>query len=183
MKTKNKIYQIIIIFLLIALFLVVFLIYPTLKDIKNNSKQILSNKGQLLFIDAENMELDNFKQGYKDYEPNLKKIDQLFIDPQNPIDFIKFLEKTASNSNISVEINLIPPQKNKNGDDPPTTFFQIYTKGDFLNILKFSERLEMGYYLIRINSFTIKKSDQSIGEDKSFSNRVDADFSIETINK
>ncbi len=183
MKTQNKIYTIVIIFVLIILFLIVFLIYPTLKDIKNGSKEILSNKNRAVLINEEIKELDNFKKNYDDYKPNLEKIDQLFIDSQNPIDFIKFLEGISFDSSIVSGINLVSLAGNETIDSLPVVLFQISAKGDILNILKFIEKLERGPYLIRIKNLTIKKSAQDNIKDGNIYNEVDANFSIEVVTK
>lgn len=183
MKTKTGIYTIIIFFSAVSIFVIVFLIYPALRDIENSSKEILSNKEGLNFINAQNAELDNFKKNYKDYEPNLKKTEQLFVNPKNPISLIEFLEKMASNLNIVTEIHLNYPANNENSNKTIATEFQISAKGNFLDILKFSEKVETGPYLIKINNLTIKKLDQNLDNAKNSDNLVEANFLAEAMNQ
>ena len=177
MKTKDKIYTIIIIFALIILILSVFLIYPAFKSIKDGSEEILSNKYKAIYINAETIELESFKKNYKNYKPSLDKIDQLFIDSKNPVDFIKFLEKVALDHSINADMNLINFRQ-ETTNNFPFVFFQVSAKGDFPSILKFVEKLETGPYLIRIENLALKKSKQEITEDEGISNRFDTDFLI-----
>ncbi len=177
MKTGKKIYIIIIIFAFIILSLIVFLIYPTFKSIKDGSEEILSSKNKTISINAETMELDSFKKNYKNYKPNLDKIDQLFVDLANLVDFIKFLEKVALDSGINADINLVNSKQEKINNFP-VVLFQVSAKGDFLNMLKFIDKLETGPYLIRIENLTFKKSEKEITEDKNISSILDSDFLI-----
>jgi len=174
MKTKDKKYIILAIFVIIVLLLIALLIYPTLKDIKNSYEEVLSNKGKVISVDKEVKELDNFVRNYKNYEPDLKKLDRLFIDPKNPIDFIKFLEKIALDSDVKIDINLVQSEKKE------TASFQVHIQGDFLNALKFSERMEKSPYLDRIQSLTMQKL---IKKEETSPNQVGANFSLEIIAK
>ncbi len=180
---KNKVYLISIIFGTIALFLIVFLIYPALNDIQNSSDKISEDRDLAALITAEAKELDNFNKNYSDYEINLKKIDQLFVDAKDPIDFIKFLENTASVSGIDTNINLNNSSQNKTNGAVPTAIFQIQAHGDFLNMLKFCSRLEAGQYLIKIQNLSVRNSAKEIVNGKTVSKGVDADFIIEAVAK
>lgn len=179
----NKIYIIILIFAIIILFLIIFLVYPALKEIENNSKEILSNKDKVVFTDAEFKELDNFIKKHKDYKSDLEKIDKLFIDSKNPVNFIEFLETISYNSNVSSSINLVSSAGDQNINGLPVAVFQISAKADILNILKLIKKIETGPYLIRIQNLTIKKSEQDNIKGENLSNRVDAIFLIEVATK
>ncbi len=183
MQPKNKIYIILITFSLISLALIAFLIYPTFLDIKNNANQILSYKDESVIIEMENKELGDFKKEYKEYGPNFKKIDQLFIDSKDPIDFIKFLEKISSDSGVTADINLADADKNAKDDDLPISKFQVYVKGDFLHVLGFSEKLETGPYLIKVLNLTMEKVVQSSIKEKNVPDTVDASLLIGVANK
>jgi hypothetical protein len=106
MENNNKIYTISLFFVLISLFLVVFCIFPLLNEIKNSSKVLISLKDNVLTLTSQTVETDNFKRNYNAYMPNLEKIDQLFVDSNNPVDFIKFLEDTALSCQIISKISL-----------------------------------------------------------------------------
>jgi hypothetical protein len=177
---KNKIYTISIVFGLTIIILIIFFVLPSLKEIKENSKDLLLGKNNLAFLEAQVNEIENFKKNYNDYQPNLEKIDQLFVDSKNPVDFIKFLEKTASDFEIESEISLLSLPQGKEQD---TVIFQIFSKGDFSKILKFSEKLENGPYLIKIQNLTIKKSEKEKVSKEYSPGEVEAIFLIKAFVK
>lgn len=156
-----------------VLTLIVFLIYPVLRDIKNSSKEILLNKIKVISINEQNRELNNFKKRYNNYVHNLEKVDQLFVDSKDPVSFIKFLEKTANDSGISTDIKLDISLSAKGFNDWPVVVSNISATGEFLNILKFSEKLDTSPYLMRTKNIIIKKSSQE--------SMVDANFLVESI--
>lgn len=153
MKTKNKIYMIIIFFGLMTLFLFIFFVFPSFKKIKSNSDDLSLRKRNIAILKNQADEAESFKKNYEDYAPNFKKIDQLFVDFKDPIGFIEFLEKTAADSEIKLEIFLSPHSLK---EEEPSIAFQFFSSGDFLKILEFTKALESGPYLIEIKNLTIK---------------------------
>ncbi|OGZ70525.1 MAG: hypothetical protein A2980_01075 [Candidatus Staskawiczbacteria bacterium RIFCSPLOWO2_01_FULL_33_13] len=179
---KNNARLIILFFLLVALMLCLFFVYPIFNNIQQGSSDILSYKGKLIFLDAQSKLLDDFKEKYTNQNFDLEKINQVFIDAQNPVDFIKFLEDTAVSSGISADITLDNSAKKK-GATESVLVFQLFVKGDFSNILIFSEKLENSPYLIKISTLSIKKQEQfSLGK-QIISDKVDATFLIEVVVK
>ncbi len=158
MSPKNKIYIISIIFGLIVVILIVLFIYPLFKAIRNNSQELFSTKRELILFKDQIREIENFEEVYENYQPNLAKIDQLFVDPQNPTDFIQFLEKIAFDSRVSMEISPLILSKEKE----ETEFWlsvtsQISSKGSFSNFLRFFEKLEASPYLIEAQNLVLRK--------------------------
>src|SRR5258706_8922742 len=128
---KNNIYIILSIFGLVIILLMLFFAWPLLIEVKNSSEHLASVKNDMVILDIQNNEIENFKINYQNYKANLEKMNQLFIDPQNPVDFIKFLENTASNSGIKSQISLLPASSQ---DNQNSITFQLFSSGDFLNI-------------------------------------------------
>ncbi|MCX6718589.1 MAG: hypothetical protein NTY81_03260 [Candidatus Staskawiczbacteria bacterium] len=201
MKTNNKNYIILSVFAVIALLLIVFLIFPPFSEIERNSKALISAKKDMAGLDAQINEVENFKKNYENYEPNLKKIDQLFVDPANPVDFIKFLEDAASASQITSQISM-PPYSQNSQQEPTSSkkskpkvmdsiIFQFSSKGSFSGALNFAKKIESGPYLIEIENLTIQNStDNSTGktQDKNVlsdysSRKVEATFTIKVFTK
>lgn len=161
---NNKIYIILSVFALISLFLIVFLIWPLFNEIKKNSQDLISARNSMVTLSAQTSETDKFKKNYDGYKLNFERIDQLFIDPNNPVNFIEFLERTANNSGITSQISL--PLSSKESKD--FIIFQLSSKGSFEGVLNFLEKIESGPYLIEVGSLNIKNS----------VNVVDASFTI-----
>lgn len=183
METKHKIYITAALFVIVDFTLISFFAYPTLKDIESISKDILSKRIEAASMDFQNRELDYFKKKYKEYGSNLEKIDQSFVDVKTPVDFIEFLEKIATDLAIDFDVNLNTTSKKEESDDKSAVTFQIFAKGNFMDILLFSEKLEKGPYLINIKNLSVKRVEKDILNGASDSEMVDANFSIETVSR
>ncbi len=185
MNLKKKIYIILAIFCFAVLILAVVLIYPLLEGIKENSEQLITTRKELVFLEKQITELKEFKENYQEYKPNLEIIDKLFVDPETPLQFIQFLETRAANSNISLEISAIIPQREKTSSDLwDNTVFQISLKGSFSNFLRFLEKIEASSYLIESQNLTVNELNKgAIGpEGKSLGN-IEANLSIKVFTK
>ena len=181
MKNNNqKIYITLLIFALISLFLVIFGVWPLLEDIEKNSKELISAKNNIAILNAEISEIENFKSNYNIFKPNLEKIDQSFIDVNYPVDFIKFIESTASECGIDLEINL--PSSDQQAD--AYFMLQLSSEGSFSNILNFTKKIESGPYLIEIDNLTIQNSQAEGKTASDYNNRnVTATFNIKAFTK
>jgi hypothetical protein len=154
MASRKKIYTIILIFFLIAISLILFSVYPLFKEIQKNYEDLMSGKNDSFVMAEEFNEVQNFRQKYEDYRVNFEKIDNLFVDSQNPVEFIKFLEKTASDTQVKLEIS--SPSFSKDGESS-LAIFRLSSYGDFSKNLSFIRKLETGPYLIRIKNLDIGK--------------------------
>ncbi len=180
MNNKQTIYLILAIFITTALLLVLFLIYPIFSDIRLSSKRILHQRAQMQNMELEDRQLTIFKEKYKEYQSNLLKIDKLLVDANNPIDFITFLESVARDINILTEIKLLATQA-KNVPKWPTLTFQILANGSFSNIMAFSQKLETGPYLIKVQRLSITKEEILAGKEKTVG--MQADMIIQVVIK
>jgi hypothetical protein len=181
MSIKNKINLSLIFFLISAIFLLAFLIYPLLKGIENYSKEIISQKKEALSLENKIKNIEEFRKNYAKTKPNLDKIETLFTNSEAPIDFISFLEKTSKDCHLTIKI--VPIAIAKEGEEPwPSLSFSITSLGSFPNFLRFLEKLETGPYLIEIQNLGIKKLSDTELKSKEFENLsvgdIRADFLI-----
>jgi len=152
----KKIILVSIIFSLLILLFLGFLIYLQIRGIKKNSQDILSAKEESISFESRVNQLEQFKKTYSDLEPNLAKIDSLFVDPEVPVELIKFWENIAKDSGLSIEIS--PTIIKPNGSEPWNFLgFQLTLGGPFSNFAKFLEKIEAGPYLLEVQNLTIKK--------------------------
>jgi len=158
MTLKQKIYIIILAFFLTAVLLILFFIYPALKEIQKSSKELISEKNNSFIIAKELDEVENFRKKYEKYIPDLEKIDNLFVDSKNPVEFIKFLENTASDTGVRLEIS--SPSFSDNAKFP-LMIFRLSSYGDFSGNLSFINKLETGPYLIKIQNLDIGRYQDS----------------------
>jgi hypothetical protein len=187
MKTNNKIRIILLVFALASLFLVIFFIWPLLKEIDKNSRDLISAGKNIVILAAQSGETENFKNNYESYKPNLEKIDSLFIDPADPVNFIKFLEDTAAGDQVTLQISSPPSSQNSAKKGPNFIMFQFSSKGSFSQMSDFSRKIEMGPYVIEIENLTIQNAEgfpvSASPEDKNISKNIaQKDYSSRNVN-
>ena len=180
MKSNNRIYIILLVSLLVALSLIIFGVWPLLEEIEKNSEDLVLVKNDIITFDTQIKEIVNFKNNYINYQSNLEKIDDLFIDSSDPVDFIKFLEKAAAGSPVVLKISLPSFAQ----EDKGFLLLEISSSGEFSDILNFIKTIESGPYLIEMENLVIKSTDDLKGELKDSSQKkVDATFSIKAFTK
>lgn len=159
MGIKRKIYLRILVFGGIFCFLLFFWIIPQIKELKTLSVHLNLQRKTIKIIQKQIENAKNFQENYFSYQPIFEKIRQSFVDPETPIDFIKFLEKESQQFNLLLKISPFPLTKTNSSE---SLNFQIMAGGKFPNCLKFLARIEKGPYLIEILKANIKR----IGERK-----------------
>ena len=126
-------------------------------------------------------EVENFKQKYEKYRTDLEKIDNLFVDSKNPVEFIKFLENTASDAGVRLEIS--SPSFSSDAKFP-LMIFRLSSYGDFSKNLSFIKKLEAGPYLAKIQNLDIGRyQDGQSSKDKKQSEKIKSVFSINVFAK
>jgi hypothetical protein len=157
--SKNKKIIIASILGLIILSLISTVIFQTAKAIKTNSRALVFQKKELVLLENKIKDLEEFEKEYKTYKGELEKINKLFIEPENPVEFINFLNflrKTATDSEVA--INISPPSQKKEVSSEPWPYitFQISGAGKFKNVIRFLEKIENSPYLIEISGLSLK---------------------------
>lgn len=181
--SPKKIYISLAIFFIVALLFIVLLIYPFFREIKKASGELLLQKINLFYHLEEIKNLKSSKDFYGINQKNLEKINEQFIDPEVPVGFIRFLEKNAADSWLSMEI--IPTGAPKKDSDLlwPSLFFRISANGSSLNFLKFLEKLENGPYLTEIINLNLKKITEEKTNKEVSPSRVNAVFLIKVFTR
>ena len=162
MDLKRKIYISILIFGAVTISLIAFLIYPLFRDINKDSEDLLSQKGRLALFKKEAESTQEALSFYKSRQLDLEKIDSLFIDPGNPIEFINFLEDSARTSQMVVEIsslqsNITSSSQSNGAKIWSSLDFQLSVNGSFPNFSRYLNKLENSPYLLEILDLSAKK--------------------------
>jgi len=164
MNPKKKIIILSIIFGAVTIFLVAFVIIPLFMKIERNMAELINIKKELVMPEEQTGKFEQFKNAYKEMEPDLDRIDQLFVDPEVPINLIEFWEKIADDYDLSITISPIFLKPGKN-DPWDSIEFQIRLTGSFLDFSKFLEKTESGFYLIEAQSLVLNKSEEKTTEE------------------
>lgn len=156
MNTKKQTYITSAIFMVIIILIIIGGVFPLIKEIKKNYSSLISQKRELLLLKIKAENLVKFQEHYLIFHKNLDKIDEVFIDPDTPIDFLEFLESIAQFSQIPIEVS-IGPLKDKKTDVWPSLSFQIFLNGPSSKIFPFLEKIENSPYLSEIEGLDIKR--------------------------
>lgn len=156
MNSKKKTIVFSLVFGVASLALVCFVIYPLFKGIKKNSEELIIAKRESILLQGKTGKIEQFRKTYEDLKPDLEKIDHLFTNSEVPIDLIKFLKKTAENSELSNDISSVFV---KTAETNPwgSLGFRITLDGFLPNFLKFLEKVETAPYLIEVQNLAVKK--------------------------
>jgi len=152
MKKINKPYLTVFVLLSIIILIVAFLVWPLIKDIENNSNELITTKNSITTLSAQTKIIEDFKNNFQVYKTDLERIEQMFIDSGNPVNFIKFLENTSGDHQIISQINL------SSSASQDFMSFQVSLTGNFYEVLNFIKKIETGPYLVEIQNLTIKNS-------------------------
>lgn len=177
MSINKKIYIFLSVFGTLTVLAVFSVIFPLLGKIKNDSYRIFSEKEKIASLKWEKGNLERLKESYKSHRSDLDKIETLLVKGDIPVEFIDFLEKTAAESGIQINISSLTKRMEK--DDPwQNLFFKATANGSFVDFLKFLEKLGNSPYLIEILDLNIKKASEI-----KTSTGIIADFSIKVFAK
>lgn len=154
MKLNKKIIASLILGI-IASAVISFFILDIGKNINENSQTFLSQKKELVLVENKIKDLEDFENDYKANQGDLEKINNLFINPQDPsnfIDFLNFIRKTATDSEVAIDIS---PPSQYSGEPWHYLIFQISGKGKFINFMKLLEKIENSPYLIEVPNLSV----------------------------
>jgi len=158
MNPKQKIYFSLAIYGIGGILLIVFLIYPFLRDIKRNSDSLLAEKEKLVLLAKETENLQGLKKVFDDYQSDFDKFNSLLINAEIPVDFYNFLENTAAQSQVEMKKGGASPKETKKDDPWPSISLQLSVAGSFENCLRFIDKLENSPYLIQVLDLNIQKA-------------------------
>ncbi len=167
----KKIYPSLIIFGILSILLIAFVVWPLFKQIKETSKNFSMEKNRIFYLNAEKENIQKIKNIYKTYEPDLNRIETLFFNPSVPVNFIGFLEKTAVDSQVKLDISSMTKQEAKE-ELWPSLSLQVVISGSFNNTSRFLEKIENSSFLVEIidlNAKKLTKEESSIKELKDIS--------------
>ncbi len=123
--------------------------YPLFLGVQQKISKIVSIKKEEKIIGS-----IKYCQEKEDIRKDIEKINSIFIDGQAPINLIQFWEKTARENDLLLDVNSISLKSNKK-DLWKSIGFQINLVGNYVNFLKFLEKIEYGPFLMKTQRITI----------------------------
>ncbi|MCX6719921.1 MAG: hypothetical protein NTV36_02330 [Candidatus Staskawiczbacteria bacterium] len=106
---------------------------------------------QKIILSMKTEQIKKFKADYDARKKNFDEVDQIFVDSQNPVDFIEFIENISDAEHINSKISV----SSQTGENQ--LFFQIRTTGNYVHTFNFVRKLETGPFAVEINQFNVSK--------------------------
>lgn len=159
---KNKILISLGSVLLMSSAIIYFLIIPTLDDI-----DLINEKIQAQNIEVEEkynkiMSQRKLLEKIKTIEPQMAKLDRIFIDKNRQLEFITTLEGIAAANGIIQKINLPPLSNSKDvKNDAGKGLLSLDSNGSFSNIISYLSDIESLNYYINIKSFSMANAEDN----------------------
>jgi len=157
LNLKKKIIIFLIIFFTIILSLIYLIVIPTITDIKKMGKEIEAQRLDLENKYIKGQSLKQLSENLKKIEPQLNKLDNIFINQNRELEFITTLEGRAQINNVGQKINLASAQVIEGNDvqNYKKIPLQLFTQGSFLNQVNYLLNLEALDYYINIKSIEL----------------------------
>jgi len=179
MNTKKQIILFWGICLITAFVIIWVFIVPLFGTIRQISIGLAGVKKELIIIHEKTGEIDEAESVCDKIDPDLQKIENLFVDKDVPVKAIEFLENIAVASDLPIEIY---PISLSDYEDEIWDFvsFRLSARGSYINFRRFLEKMEAGPFLIEIYNLSVREI--SSNED-SLSNNVDTVLTIKVFTK
>lgn len=146
MKFKERPYILFSIFAISVFLLATVFIYPFLSSIYNNVKGFAQMQLELALLQRRAEDITSFQKFHKENLENFQRIERMLVDSEAPIAFIRFLEETALNQSLDIDIS--------SGEGMS---FNLASKGSFPSFLKFLLKMESAPYLISETRLSITR--------------------------
>ena len=160
MQYKKKIFIITIPYFLIIIILSLFLLWPSITEIKNISQEIKDKKQTLLKKQSSGQNI----QKNIDELNRVKKsaaVSSAFAESEDKLGFIKNLELIAKKYYVDQDIKI----SEQGEDDEAKLKITINSEGKFIDLNRYLYSLETQEYYLNINSISINSSGVNLAED------------------
>lgn len=153
---KLKMLLSIIIYLAILSLILIFLVFPSIKYIKNTSNDIINQKVDLEKYSMSKKELKDAEIKLNLSKDKIANISEYFVDKNNELDFIKTLEDLSTKYKVEQKISIDYNSLN-NTEVYNSVPVQITIFGNFQDVLDYISELNTINYFINIKSISFLK--------------------------
>ncbi|MEK7202801.1 MAG: type 4a pilus biogenesis protein PilO [Patescibacteria group bacterium] len=157
MKLRKKILISLFVFFIVILTLLFFIILPAIREINRIGRDIETQRMDLEKKFNRGQNLKQLSKNLNEIEPKLVKLDQIFINKNNELEFITALEKIAATNKINQKITLGNSELIE-GKIYKKVPIQLLAQGNFIDQLNYLLNLESLNYYINIKSLEISKT-------------------------
>ncbi|MGM0439188.1 MAG: hypothetical protein ACQEP3_01985 [Patescibacteria group bacterium] len=129
-----------------------FIITTLFLNLKKESDQYLNEKEELERITTYSEDLK--KEDHQEIKAMLSEVNELFINPERPIEEILFLEKAAKQNNLTASIET--GEKVEDSKPWPYLEFDLKVSGSFADLASFLKEVKEKKWIYSINKLSIE---------------------------
>jgi Tfp pilus assembly protein PilO len=151
-------------FLIFLILSVALIIVPWIKEMKETSEDFLTEKRKITSLKEKIANLDILKAELLEIEKGTSFYNNSFINEEDPIEFITFLERIAE----GLEVSLAPLTVSKiemDGSLFAPLAFQLSASGKYDNFARFLDKLESSEWILNIKDINISRSSTDEGNE------------------
>ena len=158
--------------------LIVFIIFFPARIIIEDINELSSLRKTLFSLEEQEDNFNNLNKGYRINLETIKGIDDSFINSEEPVDILTFIEDLSEELKLSTRITPTVPQKSKS-DAWPSMIFRLSCKGESEKLIAFLEKLENSKYLMEMTDINLKKTEllNTPGQGEN-SDQIEAEFTL-----
>ena len=155
-ELKGKIFTTFL-FFGISIIIIFYSIFPLLEEIKANSESLVSTRTAMNLLIAKTK---TPKNDYEELERFTKKMEDLFIPSEKPIEAAVLLRDLAKKHELEYKIESMNPSESLEGRWPSLNI-NLIVSGKIINFFRFLEEIEHNKLLIKIDQIDIRKSSKN----------------------
>lgn len=131
--------------------LLVFITYPSIKEIRSLNASIDAERIELEAQYVRGQTLKQTLKTYQEVKPNVGELDRVYLKRGQELAFITALEGTADSVHINQQLKLNSPDPQKQNELP----IELTLSGELPNIIRYLAGLEALDYYIDINTIRL----------------------------
>jgi hypothetical protein len=161
METNKKIKISIMAFGGIFIIFLFFAYLPLFFKILENNENLALARDDYFSLKEKRVNLENTRKNFSEFEKKVGKIDSLFLEYENPVEFLNYLDETGRNCGISHQISNLSFGEAGTGGLPSLSLGLSFQSG-FSEFSKFLESLNSSSWLLQIESLNIWKRENEV---------------------
>jgi Tfp pilus assembly protein PilO len=162
MKIKQKIIIFVLIITGVTSLVIIGIIIPTVREIKNISTSIYNER---IDLEKKYQRGQLLKQTVNDFEkikPAKSKLTDIFFETNQELFIVTTLENIAANNSLTQKIQIQPQSTPKTETHYSTLLLKITASGDFASTMKYLSAIEALPYMINIKTIAINKNAENL---------------------
>lgn len=163
-NTKIKIISTLLLAFIAITAILLLIIFPTVKDIKDINNKIIEEKESLELKFSKGQYLKNVVRDFKTIEPEIKNIQDAYVTKGKELDFISDMEKISDRLNLDTKINKTKQEQDKENEYVEVLTIEMELSGGFSQTMRFLEEIETLPYYFNIDNIIVASTDPRLGK-------------------